>query len=284
MTFIELAHYALGVDLSTLAKAFDAAKIPHRIYERDQQQVVVVIDAAVEAAKPLLAAFDAGQLPDEPAAERGFDAVTLPLQELLNVPVTIVLVGLAIIGFALVEMQWWNLVFKLLFQPTYFSGSGMEFGTALDGISRGEVWRLLTPIFLHFGALHLVFNCLWCWEIGSRIERVESSQNLLVLVAVAGVVSNLVQYGYSGAGVFGGLSGVVYGFIAYCGISQWLQPSTKLALNPTIYVIMLAFLVLGMTGLLSLMGVGAIANAAHVGGLLSGAAWALIVRQFNLSL
>lgn len=283
MTFIELAYYALGSDLSKLANAFSVANIPHRIFERDGQQVVVVIDASVDDAKPLLAAFDAGELADDTPASVGFDATVLPLNDLLKSPVTIVLIVVSVIGFILVEMQWWTILFKLLFQPTFYGGSGMVFGTVFEGISRGEIWRFITPIFLHFGALHLVFNCLWCWELGRRIELVESSQNLLVLVVVTGIASNIIQYGYSGAGVFGGMSGVIYGFIGYCGISQWIMPSSRLAINPSIYVIMLVFLVLGMTGALGLMGVGAIANAAHIGGLLSGAIWALIVRQFNLS-
>lgn len=282
MTFIEIAHFALGVDLAKLASALTVAKIPYRIFERDGQQVVVVIDAAELQAKPILAAYKSGELPDSAKPTIGFDLGSLPLNTLLKTPVTIVIIALSILGFALLTMQWWGIVLKLLFQPTYSAGSGMIFGTVFDGLSNGEIWRLITPIFLHFGALHLVFNCLWCWELGRRIEWVESSQSLLLLVLITGVGSNIIQYSYSGAGVFGGLSGVVYGLLAYCGISQWLQRSSRLALNPLIYVIMLAFLVLGMSGLMSFVGFGAIANAAHVGGLLCGAIWAFIVRQFNL--
>src|SRR6267378_1181053 len=58
----------------------------------------------------------------------------------------------------------------------------------LPEIRNGQVWRLLTPIFLHFSAAHLIFNMLATLDLGSMVEARAGSGRLLLLVLVIGVV------------------------------------------------------------------------------------------------
>lgn len=131
-------------------------------------------------------------------------------------------------------------------------------------LAGGEPWRVLTPVLLHFGGLHLVFNLLWWWILGGLIERFQSSFQLAMLTVGLGLVSNAVQFHFSGAN-FGGLSGVIYGLIGYLWLYGLINPRAGYQLRPAIVNFMLVWLVLGFTGW-----VGPVANAAHLSGLVAG--------------
>ena len=86
-------------------------------------------------------------------------------------------------------------------------------------IFQGEWWRLVTSAFLHFGALHIVFNGLWLAQLGPALERLLGRSRFLFLYLVTGVSGFVVSVGYrvlvSGrvGGIGGGASGVVFGLI-----------------------------------------------------------------------
>lgn len=144
----------------------------------------------------------------------------------------------------------------------------------LQDILGGQVWRLVTPIFIHFGLMHLVFNLLWIWDLGKLIEFRKGPTFYIGFVLVVGAVSNLAQYLLNGSPYFGGMSGVVYGLFGYIWMRGRADPGFASGLNKTTVIMMLAWFVLCWTGLL-----GPIANWAHTMGLLAGAAWGLIASQ-----
>jgi GlpG protein len=135
-----------------------------------------------------------------------------------------------------------------------------------DVFQHGEFWRLLTPIFLHFGILHLVFNMMWFYQLGSMIEGRQSTLHLLLLVVVTGVFSNLAQYVIGGP-QFGGMSGVVYALAGYIWMRGKYDRASGLFLNQQSVTILLVWGAICFTGLL-----GPVANFAHLGGLVSGMA------------
>jgi len=55
------------------------------------------------------------------------------------------------------------------------------YGTDLPEIRSGEVWRLITPIFVHFGVIHILFNSLWLFDLGRAIELLKGSPHLVAV-------------------------------------------------------------------------------------------------------
>jgi GlpG protein len=113
-------------------------------------------------------------------------------------------------------------------------------------------------------------NTLWYWELGRRIEGRQGPLMLLLLTLLFSLAANFAQYLHAGSSLFGGLSGVLYGLLGHCWIFQRLAPTPAYRLPPGVLVMMLAWLLICMTGIFELLQFGAIANAAHVGGLLAG--------------
>jgi len=74
-----------------------------------------------------------------------------------------------------------------------------------------------------------------------------------------------------GPSLFGGMSGVVYGLLGFSWVAPLLQPGWRIQPSPTIMLFMVGWLVVCMAGLVEAVGFGAVANAAHLGGLLCGA-------------
>lgn len=158
----------------------------------------------------------------------------------------------------------------MTFTPLLFDGQAVYMVPLEYGLQEGQWWRLLTPVFIHFGFLHLAMNMLWLWELGRRIEFYHGSIFVLLLALVSAVLSNLAQYWFSGPSLFGGMSGVLYALLGFCWIFHRIRPVAAYQLPKGVIGMMLIWLLLCLSGLVTALGFGQIANAAHVSGLLAG--------------
>lgn len=127
-----------------------------------------------------------------------------------------------------------------------------------------QIWRYVTPIFIHFNLLHILFNMSWLRTLGNAIEFVRGTRRFLALVLFIAVVSNVAQLIWSGP-AFGGMSGVDFGLIGYVWMKGKTQPKYGLALPQEQVVMSMLWMLLCIGGAF-----GPIANAAHVGGFLAG--------------
>jgi GlpG protein len=151
-------------------------------------------------------------------------------------------------------------------------------GTHLADIAHGQLWRLVTPIFIHFDPMHLLFNCYVVFILGGAIERRQGSPRLIWLVFVTAVASNLAQF-YLGhpsisqqhelvwlrSPYFGGLSGVGYALFGYLWMKSLLEPELGFHLQTWTVFIMIAWFFACLVDLIP-----HVANGAHAAGLLIG--------------
>src|SRR6266478_3476198 len=187
-------------------------------------------------------------------------------------PLTFVLIAISIVVFIRSRFGTdLEPIQSLFFSPFLIGDNYVPPDLSLPEIRHGQIWRLFTPMFIHFKALHIFFNMLWLRDLGSMIEGRQSSWHLAILSLAVAAVSNLVQFYITDYPVFGGMSGVVYGLLGYVWIRGKLDPASGLYLHRSTVIMMLIWLVACFTGWL-----GPIANYAHLAGLLMGMAWGWI--------
>ena len=188
-----------------------------------------------------------------------------PLKDYGFGPLTFVLIAISV-TVCLLSRMGGNLQPILGLFITDFTTGG-PFGPSLSEIRHGQLWRLVTPIFIHFGPLHIIFNMLWLRDLGSMIEGRQSTWTLGGLVLALAVGSNLAQFWFGGP-MFGGMSGVVYGLLGYIWLRGKFDPGSGLYVHPSTVAMMIIWFLACFTPI-----VPHVANAAHAAGLVMGLGW-----------
>ena len=264
-------HTALRVDIQEdllpLSALLHQRGVPHRIFEKGGRQVLKVVDPEqVKEVRDLYRAWRDGEVRIEISRRQPESSTARIGSQWRKAPVTLTLIILSVLGFLVYYLEPLRpLMQYLTFTPFSTSGNQLIFQNL-----GGEYWRLITPVFLHFGWLHIVFNCLWMWDLGVRVEQVMGRLNMILLFVVIAVVSNVSQSMFEG-GLFGGMSGVVYGLLGFSWVAPLLQPRWRIQPPSSIMLFMVGWLFVCAFGVVEGLGFGAVANAAHFGGLICGA-------------
>ena len=182
-------------------------------------------------------------------AQAGFFTLSIMLS-------SIALYGLSLIGFGQDVFNW-------IHAPAVLE-------------QKWQLWRWITPALFHFSALHITFNLLWWWQLGGNIEKQLGTSKLLLIFLASAALSNVGQYWVDGPS-FGGLSGVVYALVGYVWIVGWQRPDLGVSISKPVVGFMLVWLMFGY-----IQPIMAIANTAHLVGLISGVLLAVIeLRLFQ---
>lgn len=164
--------------------------------------------------------------------------------------VTMILIGLNVIAFLL------SLAFPDI------AGQYVQDNNA---ILKGEYWRLLTAMFLHTGIIHIAFNMLSLYFVGSGVEMLFGKWRYLVIYLLSGIAGGILFLFTVPGGDAVGASGAIFGIFGALGVFYIMNRRALggAGLNNWIFwiVLNLAFgLVPGST----------IALTAHIGGLIAG--------------
>jgi rhomboid protease GluP len=137
-------------------------------------------------------------------------------------------------------------------------------------ILSGQIWRLVTANYLHGGIIHLLFNCYALVSLGPLIEDSFGGRKLFLIYSVTGVAAFATSALFRPDTLSIGASGALFGIMGFAIVfGRFRSGSSGRAIADQLmrYLIFMVLLFL----------VPGIDNAAHIGGLLSGAALGLLV-------
>jgi membrane associated rhomboid family serine protease len=136
----------------------------------------------------------------------------------------------------------------------------LSWGLHPPAVTGGQWWRLISATFLHGSLIHLGFNLLALWLLGSQIEKFLGAKFFLLLYFTSALGGSLASTYFSPAATFSiGASGAIFGLMgAFIIIGKKIKADVS-----QIVVLLVINLVLGFT-------VSGIDWRAHLGGLLAG--------------
>jgi membrane associated rhomboid family serine protease len=186
-----------------------------------------------------------------------------------HAPLTRFLMGL--IGLVWLA-QWWS------DGSVFFVGHSAEAaGLAKAPYHAGQWWRLFTAPLVHGGLVHFLMNGAALLYLGKRLEVLARWPHLPLVFLFAACVGGETSARFvqaTSVGASGGLMGWLGFLIVFETLHRRLVPrSARRRLVAGVI----------LTGLIGLLGYRFIDNAAHLGGLLAGIAYALIVFPRSVS-
>ena len=135
-------------------------------------------------------------------------------------------------------------------------------------IIQGQLWRLVTPMFLHGSLIHIGFNMYALFLIGPGIEQYYGHWKYLLLYLLAGMAGNLVSFWMSPDASYGA-STAIFGLVAAEAVfvfqNRFMFGGRTRSILTNLFIIVAVNLTLGL--------MPGIDNWGHLGGLLGGLAF-----------
>lgn len=146
-----------------------------------------------------------------------------------------------------------------------------------------DLWRFVTPMFLHMDLMHLLFNMVALYSVGMTLERILGKGGFLALYFVSGITGNVASYAWGllaegGLTVSAGASTSVFGLFVAVALLAVLARGNRRYLTAYSKGMLAVILVNVAYSLL----VPGISISGHLGGAVGGAIAMLMIPSKNL--
>lgn len=281
----KVAQVSLESDLSAFSEWLYSQGLVHRIVEEQGEQVIFIEDSHLEAqVQQILQRYltepdfklHLDLQPKKRLLTPHFEAM-YPRAKPAQAPFIFIFMAISVVVALLTDFGQGGPILRafLILDPLSLDVDLGSIDGRIQGLlvmlGRGELWRLISPDFIHFNVMHITFNLLMLWVLGGQLEIQKGSFSFFVLSVFVSIISNIAQLLDTGY-LFGGLSGVVYGLVGYCWLLKRVEP--RIFFPDILMKFSLVWLLMGYTPITEWLGWGRMANAAHLYGLLAGVVWA----------
>lgn len=135
-------------------------------------------------------------------------------------------------------------------------------------VADGQIWRLVTAMFIHIGVIHLLFNLYALNALGPLVEGFFGHRRFLLIYFIGGIWGSVASFAFSDA-LSAGASGAIFGLVGASTVYFLRYRENFGARGRAIVQNMFVVIGINLVFGLSMSGID---NWGHIGGLLGGAA------------
>lgn len=144
-------------------------------------------------------------------------------------------------------------------------------GLLYSKVADGEIWRIISSIFIHAGIAHLIYNGISLVIAGTFVEITFGSAKYILIYLSSGIIAAITIMLWNPESISVGASGAIFGLFGAIFVQEYQKRGNK-AFSSFISI----YIGINLLGGFMIPGIG---NTAHIAGLISGAIIAYLLKN-----